>query len=89
MTLRILFHGQLLFEAGTGEGMLVPFDEGHRTLAVQALASALAALSGIKPRNRSEGVEVEFGPRSLRHAPELLDEVVVPLRELPLSPRGS
>lgn len=88
MTLRVLFHDQLLFEAGTGEGMLVPFDEGHRALAVQALASALAALSGIKPRNRSEGVEVEFGPRCPRPAPETDNGVVVLLREMPSSLRG-
>ena len=87
MTLRVLFHDQLLFEAGTGETVLFPFDARERALVVQALASALAALSGSNPQSRAVGVEIETGPRHPRTARGSDECVVVPLPWQPLPPR--
>ncbi|TPL02928.1 hypothetical protein FJ938_18930 [Mesorhizobium sp. B2-4-14] len=83
MSLRVLFGNQVLFDAGDGENVLVPFDEDERAKAFHALTGALAILSGVTPQClpvATASATVEHFAETERCQSDHTGGVVVPLR---------
>lgn len=83
MGLQVIFKDQVLFDAGDGGNVLVPFDEAERAKVFYALTGALTVLSGVKPLSPSDATATETDARyggSGRYQSDRTGGVVVPLR---------
>jgi hypothetical protein len=83
MALQVVFNNQILFDTGSDENVLVPFDEDERARAFYALTSALAVLSGVTPPYSSDAMATEMDAHcegTGRYPPDHIGGVVVPLR---------